>query len=130
MPLGPRSRLVDLGFVAGLLLLAAVPLVLHRGSPLLWRGDCLLGVLVLFAGTLTLWAVLSRRAGGAAAAGAGMTQAGSGWRPWWSGLLVAALLGGVVFVGFYRPLREQFWTGTDDYANFLCSAAADWLEHS
>src|SRR5205085_2767618 len=49
MTCGLRGRLVDLGCVTALLLLAAVPLLLLRGSPLLSRVETLSAVAVLFA---------------------------------------------------------------------------------
>ena len=83
----PRCRLLDLGCVAGLLLSAAVPVVLLRDSPLPRQGQFLLGWLALAAAVVPLWTFLARRSrpGEPAVRPAG--------EPLWWTPLVAVLLG-------------------------------------
>jgi hypothetical protein len=121
MTLALKWRLLDVGLVVLLLVLAAVPLIVLRGHPVWGRVECSAGMWALFAGTLALWAGLFRRAA--------PEQAADGRLAWWQTALVAVLLGGVAFVGVYLPIRIHFWGGADDFIHFLDTPLIPWMSH-
>jgi hypothetical protein len=114
---------IDLGFVTGLLLLAAIPLVLLR-TQLVWRDQTAPGVAVLFAGALVGWICLRRRYSVRAAVPD--TAAGPGL---WSTLGVAGLLLALALVSFYLPLCQHFWGGGDEFVNFEDGTVGIWSDY-
>lgn len=113
---GHKSRLLDLGFVSALLLTSAIPLIVLRETPVLGQAGYLVGLLAIPAVTCLLWLVLARRSCHDAPPSTRVEIEGAS--RWWETALIAALLGGVVFLSFYGPLQLHFWGGWDEYNNF------------
>jgi hypothetical protein len=116
MDSGLRPRLLDLGFITALLLLAATPLIFFRGKPQLDEPAYQLPFALVVAGVLAAWAVLRGRLPRPAAAEEAET---TGRLAWWQTALVAGLLAACTYACFYLPLRIHFWGGADDCINFL-----------
>jgi hypothetical protein len=117
--------------VSILLLLLAVPLVLLHGQGLLFRADCLCALLGLLVGIVTVWTILRRRCDDPEPSVDSTVQdQEEKGPPLWTFSLIAALLGVLTFVSFYRPLRIHFWAGVDECVNFeerpLLEGARGW----
>jgi hypothetical protein len=119
-----RPLVVDLGFVTGLLLLAAVPLIGLRGSPRLHAPWLVPGFCVAWLVTAGLWPVIHRRVAGRA------PPAASGEPGTWAGrigtTLQAVLLLALTLVTFFDPLRRHFWGGFDEPNSLGREAASFW----
>src|SRR5262245_44343986 len=113
MTLGLKCRLLDLGFVTVVLFVLAVPLLMMRFDPLFYRPEGFAVVTAMLGAMAAVWAYLARRDSNAEPA-ASAARLG-----WWRTALLAAVLAGVVYVNFYRPLQIQFWCGADDFVNLL-----------
>ena len=125
-----RCRLLDLGLVAALLALAAVPLILLRGR-LPDRPEYLLAFPALFVSVSVLWALLARRQDSAPALDDAMQGRSDGrGGPWWHLPLIAALLGALTYLCFYGPLQIHFWVGIDEPLNFEADTLLGWLQVS
>jgi hypothetical protein len=124
-----RSQGVDLVFVTLLLALAAVPLVLLRGSPVLADLRFVVGFPALCALTALGWLYLGRRSSmpptADGAAGANADAAENSWG-WGTSLLVGGLLLALTIVSYALPLRKHFWGGADEFVNFDPVCAQVW----
>jgi hypothetical protein len=129
-----RSRIglaVDLGFIALLLLAAALPLICWRGDAFLHTTAFTLGFWSGGAALCAAWCwVHARLHRGPAAAAPGPTDAAGGPRraAWVRGLLVVVLLGALTAVSYYQPLRTQFWGGADEFCNFTEASRTIWSD--
>ncbi len=112
---------VDLGFVAALLALAAVPLIVFRYSLLLEHPAFAASFAAVFLTACAAWAVVHRRL-------TPRTEplADTPRRAWPRTAAVAALLLGVTLVSFALPLTKHFWSGYDEHANFAEGNARLW----
>ena len=125
----PKSIWVDFTFISAFLGLAAMYLIVLRGSPFVLSSA---GAVVFFSlfGILALgWVVCSRRATSAFASEENVEVTKLNRRKGFMPLVALALLTGITVVNFYQPLKILFWYGADDFHAFIpapiWSASAD-----
>jgi hypothetical protein len=118
------SLAVDLGFVAGLLVIAATLLLVLRGSTWL-ESPVFLGVMCAIAiGWIALWIWTVRYVDGPVVASPAMDprHATSDRRM----AVAIALILALVVVAFFLPLLMNFWGGADEVYNFQDGNANFW----
>src|SRR5262245_44764622 len=101
---------VDLGFVAVLLALAAIPLLVWRGTPGARGPGYVVGYWAVWLLVAGLWLVIQRGATRRRDDGAGQSE-------WIRTGVEAALLGALTWVTFLVPMRRHFWGGFDEGAS-------------
>src|SRR5262245_57544477 len=103
-----RSVVRDIVCCTSLVLIASVPLIALRDSPLL--GSRLILILIGAAAAVVAlgWLVCGRTRSCTAAP-----------RPWsWSPIVAAAALAGLTLVAFYVPQCQHFWGGFDEFVAY------------
>lgn len=116
-----KCRLIDFGFATAILMETAIPLVFLRYSPWLHEVQWPTVLSGIIAATAVLWAALARRFQKALPADP-PSQNGPEeceFSAWWQSALIAALLGAVTLVNFYRPMTIHFWGGVDEFCNLI-----------
>jgi hypothetical protein len=117
-----RRLLAEIGFLAALIALPAVPLIAWRNSPLLSAGWPLAAFFVGWLAVLAVWLKTSP-----AVVLAGGDGPAAGARPRrFTGAAVALLLFLLTLQAFYLPLRVNFWGGVDEFANFQPEFGTVW----
>jgi hypothetical protein len=122
---------VDLGFIALLLLGAALPLIRWRGDPWLHTTAFTLGFWAASAALCAAWWWLSARLRAAPAAtplSPGPAPEGPRRFVWGRALLVCALLTALTAVCYWQPLTKLFWGGADEFCNFTEVARSCWSD--
>jgi hypothetical protein len=126
---GRALLLLDLCCLTALLVLAALPLLLLRDI----SSDQALPLVARFAvlalGVCGLWATAARWLRPAAPRVTDTTPGPAATpdrRRWAVAVLAAVLLGALVVVSFYQPLRKQYWAGADEFLFFDEDIATAW----
>ncbi len=124
---GKKRLLIDVGFITGLLVLSAVPLVVWRHSPWLHETRFVLGYWTVWLLGAGLWPVIHRRIDSASPPGnpderaTGKPRARAAWI---RTAIETILLGGLTGVTFLDPVRRHFWGGYDEPSSSLASEKA------
>jgi hypothetical protein len=123
-----RRLLTDLGFLAALIALPALPLIVWRDAPSYLTGWPLLAAGAGWFGLLIAWLTLvpAVPAFASSTANDASTAVSPGW---FRHSAVAVLLFALTLVVFFGPVRINFWGGVDEFANFEPEYSTIWSPH-
>lgn len=121
-PIQRLGPLADYLFITLLLILAAIPLIMLRGSVLLKIGLILFAFYTTWLGMFALWLVATRDGGTSHTDDQHLRPVpdrAASLKRSFKGLAIASLLLAFTIVTFYTPMKQHFWGGGDEHGALI-----------